>query len=264
MSQTIKLWVGMGAYILAGTCAVASPSHATEPLSSTTSSEEMTQFIVQGGEGGEVTSNADYMTNIRLMKGHLIAGLELYMRGENQMAQTHLEHPAKEILTSLAPSLEEKGLYRPVDTSLTRLSELAASGASQREIKKAYEEAMGVLTAAENVVPASERQSPEFLGNVISTLISTAVAEYEIALQGNTFTDIPEYQDGRGFVATARELLYNNAEEMVKMNPEAYTQLSTMVGQVSAAWPTVMPPSQPVYSAQEVMEMAEEIEKITE
>lgn len=119
---------------------------------------------------------------------------------------------------------------------------------------------MGVLTAAENVIPKSERQSPEFLSEVIATLISTAAAEYEIALQGNTFTDIPEYQDGRGFVATARELLYNSAEEMVQTNPEAYVQLSTMVGRVSAAWPTIMPPSRPVYSPQEVMDIAEDIE----
>ena len=123
---------------------------------------------------------------------------------------------------------------------------------------------MGVLTAAENVVPVGERQSPEFLGEVISTLISTAAAEYEIALQGDSFTDIPEYQDGRGFVATARDLLYNNAQEIVQTNPEAYAQLSTMVGQVSAAWPTIIPPSQPVFSAEEVMEMAEEIEKMTQ
>ncbi|WP_041235570.1 hypothetical protein [Dactylococcopsis salina] len=63
-------------------------------------------------------------------------------------------------------------------------------------------------------------------------------------------------------MATARELLYNNAGEMVKMNPEAYTELSTRVGQISAAWPTIMPPEQPVYSAEEVMEMAEEIKQM--
>ncbi len=203
------------------------------------------------------------MTNIRLMKGHLIAGLDLYMRDENKMAQTHLDHPAMEILSSLAPSLEENGLYRPVDLSLTRLSELAASGAPKPQVKQAYDQTMAVLTNAENAIPASERKSPEFLTEVISTLISTAAAEYEIALQGNTFTDIAEYQDGRGFVATARELLYNSAEEMVKMNPEAYTQLSTMVGQISAAWPTIMPPSQPVYSAEEVTVMAEKIADVT-
>jgi hypothetical protein len=158
--------------------------------------------------------------------------------------------------------LEEKGLYRPVDASLTRLTDLAASGASERDVKNAYEEAMGVLTSAENTVPESQRQSPEFVSKVISNLVSTAAAEYKIALKGNTFTDVPEYQDGRGFVATARELLYNNAQQMVKTNPETYTKLSTMVGQISATWPTIMPPSQPVYSAEEVTNMAKDIENM--
>ncbi|PSO50068.1 MAG: hypothetical protein BRC33_04395 [Cyanobacteria bacterium SW_9_44_58] len=202
------------------------------------------------------------MTNLRLMKGHLIAGLDLYMQGENKMAQTHLEHPAKEILTSLRPMLEEKGLYRPVDAALNRLTDVAASGASERKVKDAYEEAMGVLTSAENAVPKSKRQSPEFVGKVISNLVSTAAAEYKIALKEDTFTDIPEYQDGRGFVAAARQLLYNNAQEMVKKNPKTYTELSTMVGEISAAWPTIMPPAQSVYSADEVTNMAKDIENL--
>jgi len=49
----------------------------------------------------------------------------------------------------------------------------------------------------------------------------------------------------------------------VQMNPDGYAKLSTMVGEISAAWPTIMPPSQPVFSAEEVTQMAQEIEAMT-
>ena len=214
-------------------------------------------------EDNDADNHVSNLINLRLMESYLLTGLELYTYGEMEMAETQFNQAAEETLSALQPMLEEKRLSRPVEAALNHLQTKASDRVSDREMKKAYEDTIDVLHAVESFIPESERRSPEFMGEAISTLISKAATEYEMAFEDDQLTDISKYQKGRNLLATVRNLLYSEAGNLVEENPEAYREIATLVGKLSAAWPTTMPPSSKVYTAQEVTAMAQEMEAIT-
>ncbi len=235
---------------------VITPLHATEGSDTPTPSETVTEA------DNSANNHVSNMINLRLLESYLQTGLELYTYGEMDMAETQFNQATDETLSALKPMLEEKRLSRPVEAALNRLQAKATDRVSDREMKKAYEETIDVLHAVESFIPESERRSPEFMGEVISTLISTAATQYEMALENEELTGILQYQNGRNILATVRNLLYREAGKIVEDNPENYREIATLVGKLSAAWPTTRLPSSKVYTEEEVTAMAQEIEAI--
>lgn len=254
MQQSIQRWGIVGISILVGIWGVTIPLHAGEVSDSPTTSKAVTE------DNNSADNHISNMINLRLLESYLQTGLQLYTSGEMDRAETQFNQAADETLSALKPMLEEKRLSRPVETALNHLQTKATDRVSDREIKKAYEETIDVLHAVESFIPESERRSPEFMGEVISSLISKAATQYEMA--NDDLTEISQYQNGRNLLATVRNLLYGKAGKMIEENPETYREIATLVGKLSATWPTIKPPSSKIYTDEEVTAMAQEIEAI--
>lgn len=256
MQQSIQRWGIVGISILVGIWGITIPLHAVEGSNPPTTSEAVTE------EDNSADNHVSNMINLRLLESYLQTGLQLYTSGEMDRAETQFNQAADETLSALKPMLEEKRLSRPVEAALNHLQTKATDRVSDQEIKKAYEETIDVLHAVESFIPESERRSPEFMGEVVSSLISNAATQYEMGLENDELTGISQYQNGRNLLATVRNLLYSEAGKMVEENPETYREISTLVGKLSAAWPTIKPPSSKIYTDEEVTAMAQEIEAI--
>ena len=55
------------------------------------------------------------------------------------------------------------------------------------------------MDSAIQAVPATERQSPEFVLRVIDGLLDTADGEYRATIANDKIVEVNEYQDFRGF-----------------------------------------------------------------
>lgn len=94
------------------------------------------------------------------------------------------------------------------------------------------------------------------------SLTKQAVLEYDEALDGEQFVAVHEYQDGRGFVLSARDYLDRHKAVLKKQNKEAWRDVGKALDELQKAWPTAVPPEQPVipvadlYSAQARLELA--------
>ena len=86
--------------------------------------------------------------------------------------------------------------------------------------------------------------------------------EYDEALENERFVADHEYQDGRGFVMAARAYLDSQQAMLKQKNKEAWRDAGEALDELQKAWPTAVPPEQPVisvanlYAAQARLELA--------
>ncbi len=166
--------------------------------------------VSEGGEGGEATVNADtdLMTNLGLMKGHLIVANELIEQKQYQEAVSHIGHPAEEIYGSIEAELTKRNIPQ-FKVQLNKMSDLIKSAPDSPELQTAYQESIVAIDQTLATIPEAQRQSPAFIVPVIGGLLGTAVDEYQAAIADGKFVELVEYQDSRGFVIYAEEL-YNS------------------------------------------------------
>ncbi|MFM2429434.1 MAG: hypothetical protein RLZZ511_647 [Cyanobacteriota bacterium] len=210
----------------------------------------------EGGEGGNSSGNpdVDLMTNLGLMKGHLIVAKELIDAKQYKEAVPHIGHPVEEIYGDVEPLLTTRKLaqFKP---QLTQMSDLIKATPDSPEMATAYDASVSAIDQTIAAIPASQRQSPEFTIQVVGALLNTAADEYKAAIADGKFVELVEYQDSRGFVQYA-ETLYKAAP-----NPDAakHTAISNAFTQLKTAWPAVMPPTTPVKTPEEIAALVKQI-----
>lgn len=142
---------------------------------------------------------------------------------------------------------------------LKTLAERAGEVEKWGDISKAYQAAWVDLEKAANAV---EDQGAASVSKVVLALTKQAVLEYDEALEEGRFVAEHEYQDGRGFVMAARDYLESQQGMLKKQNKEAWREAGKALDELQQAWPTALPPKQPVvtvanlYSAQARLELA--------
>lgn len=172
----------------------------------------------EGGAAGDpAADDVEYLYRLGMIRGHLIAFIELYRAGETDMAATHVKHPESELYAALAPAFTARD--RPgFAGALQQLVDAAASG---ENVETTYE---ATIVAIRANAPESD---PRTVLLAIARLMSTAAEEFEIGVSDDgEITDPHEYQDAFGFLTAAREILSEvetsdiNATEAIAVSHE--------------------------------------------
>jgi len=236
--------------------------------SSTPAGNALTLSSSEAGNGGEgnyggtevteaaITDDVTYLTQLGLMRGHLLVGVELYRTGEKEAATTHMKHPEDELYAALLPALMARGANR-LDTELSTLARAVESGRPVEVVNDAYLQLRVAISSAEQAAAVSNRE----LGDVITELVRTAADEYYIARAENgAVANEHEYQDSYGFVLVAQQIL--GQLESRGANAESVLSIAGILDDIEVTWPTLVPPSRldtvpaAVYSAAARIEIA--------
>lgn len=259
--RRIKLWTGIGRYVIAGTgLALAAPASADMgripeppalllqrlPQLAEAAKPEQKPHPHQGGEGGERGIAADappdeaFLLRLLLIKGHLRIGHELLTLNRWNDALPHFLHPAEEIYKELAPALAERKIA-PFDKDLEALAALVKRKAGFSELGKSFEDVWAKVDAAAGSIAPEMRQRPAFTLAVAERLLEVAAAEYKAALDKGRIVNPVEYQDSRGFVWTAEDLVRAMAPALKAKDAQAYAGLEAGFAALKRAWPSAMP-----------------------
>lgn len=270
--KPVELFLTLGLAATIGACA--SPSNqagaggeAGDEVVSTPASTQVAPVQTseggEGGEGGESAStgnaNVDYMTTLGLMKGHLMVAEELIAQKKYEQAEPHIGHPVEELYGTVESELAQRNVPQ-FKSTLNELHSLSKSAPAKPETTTAFKASEQSIDQAIAAIPASERQSPEFVMDVINQMLKTAGEEYTAAIANNKFVELVEYQDSRGFVMYAEDLYQNIAQQMSQERPDNHKKITASLAELKTAWPSVNSPATPVKTPSEVNGLISTIE----
>ena len=214
------------------------------------------QDVVLTGEAKDV----DYMTKLGLMKGHMLVAKELLDLQLPKQAEPHIGHPVEEIYVDVEEQLNERKVPEFKKT-LISLQDLVKSSPKDAKVKTNFDESMQAVDKGIAALPEQQRQSPQFVLQVVNGLLDSANSEYQAAIANEKISAVIEYQDSRGFVTYADSILSKVSEQLTKQNPEAQKAIADTMTQLKTAWPSAKAPDKPVLSTEKVTELVKTIEQ---
>ncbi len=218
----------------------------------------------EGGEGGEgaqeiASSDTAYLAVLGQMRGHLIVARELMQQGNFAQAEKHIGHPVEELYGSVEPELERRRV-KPFKDELTGLLELIQASPGSPDTAKAYQSAVAAVDAARLGVPETVRRDPATTAAVVREIVKVAASEYDASIADGAIVETIEYQDSRGFVLYAGELL------KAALDPGTGAEASALLAPIqrglaalAKAWPSLKPPPKPVMDARTVTILASQL-----
>lgn len=274
MKTRSKIWLGVGAFVVAGTGAIGitaphadtrnvTSARATGDLMNETSppripgsSLVVAQHARHGGEGGEgeggekgkgakLPPDLDFALKIALMRGHLLIGDELVKEGQWAAAMPHFLHPVEELYSGVRARLKD---YRtpPFQTALKILANTVKAkkgGDDYAKAKKAVEDA---FAAADAGLKGKHADWQSFTVETAIEVLKTSGNEYEEAIVKGRIAKPVEYQDARGFIWHAEAMFEAVAPGLEKKDATALKHLRDALADLKKAFPTAMPPKTPV------------------
>ena len=161
-----------------------------------------------GGEG-EGAGSGDLghalQRDLSFMEGHLHAGMTLYEAGDLAAAKTHMGHPIEEKYGAVAEPLAERGFER-LREQIKAVASATEAEAPVAEVADAFE----IVRATMEEVREGISVKDQVLG--LAELVRVAGAEYAVAVEGGTVTNLHEYQDSWGFLRVVEAELRGIAE----------------------------------------------------
>ena len=269
MKAKTKIWLGVGAFVLAGTGATGAVSPpATETVSGESGLSAQSPdtamlpatspgvVIAQhaghdAGEGGESQGLANlppdlaFATRVTLLRGHLLVGDELVRQQQWNAALPHFLHPTEEIYGDIRDQLAG---YRvpPFDGSLKALSDVVKAKKGGAEYTKALKAVHDALGAADAGMKAKQSDWPGFVVEAAVEALKAATGEYQQAVVGGKIAKPVEYQDARGFILQADRMIESVAPDLQRKDSAALDQVRAGLAELKKAFPSPMPPRTPV------------------
>ena len=269
MKARTKIWLGVGAFVLAGTGATGAVSPlATETMSGERGLSALSPdaamppaaspgvVIAQhaghdAGEGGESQSLANlppdlaFAVRVTLLRGHLLVGDELVRQQQWNAALPHFLHPTEEIYGDIRDQLAG---YRvpPFDGSLKALSDVVKAKKGGAEYAKALKAVHDALGAADAGMKAKHSDWPGFVVEAAVEALKAATGEYQQAVVGGKIAKPVEYQDARGFILQADRMIESVAPDLQRKDSAALDQVRAGLAELKKAFPSPMPPRTPV------------------
>ena len=161
-----------------------------------------------GGEGeGAGSGDLDHalQRDLSFMEGHLHAGMTLYEAGDLAAAKTHMGHPIEEKYGAVAEPLAERGFER-LREQIKAVASATEAEAPVAEVADAFE----IVRATMEEVREGISVKDQVLG--LAELVRVAGAEYVVAVEGGSVTNLHEYQDSWGFLRVVEAELRGIAE----------------------------------------------------
>ena len=243
MKSKRKIWLGVGAFVVAGTGAVG----ASGPLSAA-AAERMRSlagfasnraiphlasgaFVLaqhadhgkEAGEGGEqkglenLPPELAFAVRIALVRGHLLVGDQLVKQHEWNAALPHFLHPTEEIYGDIQGELAGYNVP-PFDGALKALAQVVKGRKGGVDYAKALKAVNDALAAADAGMKARQSNWSGFVVEAAVEALKAASGEYQQAIVGGRIAKPVEYQDARGFVWEAERMIVSVAADLQKQN----------------------------------------------
>lgn len=212
--------------------------------------------VVLTGEAKDV----DYALKLGLMKGHLLVAKELLDLQLPKQAEPHIGHPVEEIYSEVEEQFKERKVPE-FKKELISLQDLVKSNPKDAKVATNFQQSMQAVDKAIQVLSEQQRQSPQFVLQVINGLLDSANSEYGAAIANGKISAAIEYQDSRGFVTYADTLRNNISESLSKQNPEVQKAIADSMTQLKTAWPSAQAPAAPVLPTDKVSQLIKTIEQ---
>ncbi|MFO1187334.1 MAG: hypothetical protein U1E87_07720 [Alphaproteobacteria bacterium] len=183
------------------------------------------------------TDNAAYLTQLSLVRGHLLVGMGLYRQGAIDASSGHFSHPEIEIYPQLVPVLVARGA-KPFKAELDALAAAVAEAAPKGEIEAAYGRVLAAIDAAEHANTGTALSEPKSVLALIEKIVRVAGTEYGNAVRDGRVVLPVEYQDAFGFteVAKARLQAISGKDQSASVKA-VVAQVSKQLAGLDAAWP---------------------------
>jgi hypothetical protein len=267
MRSKSKVWLGVGAFVVAGTGAIsagvlsadAPVGGAREPRFATDTAIARAAGIVlaqhadhpKEGEGGESQAIAKlppelaFGVRIALLRGHLLVGDGLVKQQQWNAALPHFLHPTEEIYGDIKDQLAEYNTP-PFDAALKTLADVVKAKKGGADYAKARKPVDDALAAAELGMKGKQADWPGFVTEAAIEATKTAASEYEGAIVNGRIAKPVEYQDARGFIWQADRMIESVAADLQKTNADALKQVRAGMAELKKVFPAAMPPRTPV------------------
>lgn len=264
MGKRNKLWLSIQAVTLAGVatlgaCSMESEGEAAkenegegaaEQQASTAAAMPGTHKIDAGdGEGGEgeagetasgpETNDLVYLTQLGLIRGHLLVGHQLYQEGHADAAKTHMKHPKSELYADLVPAFSARGT-KGFAEQLEALADKVESNASSEAVTQAYNAVTKAIAANEAVVDKHSTSTEERLKLAVE-LLRAAGAEYALAVVDGQLKSAHEFQDSYGFTQVAKRTV-DSITPGDETSRDALAKAKQLIAQLAPLWPSIVPP----------------------
>ena len=176
----------------------------------------------------------EYVTKLGLIQGHLWVAAQLVEAGHPELGAKHAKHPGQEVYQELSP-------FFSVTKSRGFASELEAMsgrfhGGSAADFRRAY---VDVMSTVANIVDAQSLSAQAKL-RVVGALVKQASIEYQAGVKDSAIVDLQEYQDARGFVEIAHELLAKDSRFQGAASGQT-NELLVQIRAVKMLWPSLKP-----------------------
>lgn len=284
MKSKTKIWLGVGAFVVAG---VGSAGAETPAVANDISAMALTRALPatdlssakrhggeggehgehgergpkkakkkQGGEGGEggeeggakgaanLPPDLDFALRIAQMRGHLLVGDELVKQGQWAAALPHFLHPSEELYGPIRGRLKDYNTPQ-FATALKLLATAVKQKKGGDDYANAWKGVEDALAAADAGVKAKQA-SDGFQVETALELLKSATGEYQQALGKGRITKPVEYQDSRGFVWQAEKMVEGLSPALEKKDADALKHVRNAFTELKKAWPEAMPPKTPV------------------
>ncbi|BAT61167.1 hypothetical protein GJW-30_1_03724 [Variibacter gotjawalensis] len=271
MKKSTKIWIGVGAFVIAGAPAAQTvlagstsipPSGFTQKSDGSMSTMRMrlAQHAGHGataqqsgeGEGGEAGGEGganlppDQLFTLRIaqIRGHLFVGNELVKGKQWDAALPHFLHPSEEIYAGIKDQLKDYNTPE-FEEALTALADSVKDKKGGAAYTKAWKTVNDSLVAAEASIKAKQKDFAPFTMTVVLALVKSALGEYGNAIEDGKFTKPVEYQDARGFIFHGEDMLKVVAADLKKKDAKAFGNVQKAIRELKSAFPGPTPPKKP-------------------
>lgn len=191
--------------------------------------------VKSGGKVAPLTDEVNAVGALTVLEGHVRASKDLHDRGASgqgpnpaldlKRAGKHAGHPQHELLEGSEPDalvlqrlLRERNVFERINEALAAYVKVSGDGAvSKEEVDRKYEAALAATEFARRDIAGYAYNTPGFRARAARFVMDTAASEYATATaEGRVSVEEPgvpgkdnfiEYQDARGFLAAANDLL---------------------------------------------------------
>jgi hypothetical protein len=258
-----KVWTSIGAVSLATVAGTGSAqsqhTHSQIPAASPPAKDQPPGVAggmakPQSGEtyltdGGPRDPRIRIYRDIALMRGHILVGTELVDAEKWDDALPHFLHPTEELYGAMERYIKLHKVT-PFDKQLKALAQ-----AVKARNKPAFGQAAKLVEARlTNALSAFRRfmtgqPFSSYTMRTAAEVLKVAKGEYGQAIENGRITKSVEFQDSRGFVWYAEQLLAEQEAALAKIDKMRLAEIKLQMAALKSAWPTVVPPEHPVISS---------------
>ena len=203
-----------------------------------------------------LSDSVSYIYELSLIRGHLWVAKRLSMMDFLDHAAMHAKHPEDEIYLDLIGVFKAKGLTG-FASELSTFSNSVVSGD-----KKAIEQDYQVLVDSINASQHLNQLTTAELVELTNRLISQAAREYAVGIIDSQVNNVHEYQDARGFIEIAMELVKNHEQKAGLPDNQLVLigLLKDRLENLLEMWPSLVPVDDVPFDASRLFGAAADIE----